>query len=206
MKKFILIGSILCYVNLFSQDSIQKLPFSEVCSPYNINENMLSANLSSTYPGNENIVQFTYVILPLIERNLQLYFSSKGYGKVNGYEDVFFKNEKPYYKAKYQESIVAGRKPRWIAFNFDMFVIDSNHNFFIKKATITGDPVSLINFFVQFYPTTINFETVKNNKIADCRFMQDIIELGVDPAKNTGSITITNSNFKNEQEFISTLK
>lgn len=196
----------LVFGSLLSQDPIQKLPFSEVCSPYNITENMLSANLSSTYPGNENIVQFTYVILPLIERNLQLYFSSKGYGKVNGSEDVFFKNEKPYYKAKYQESIVAGRKPRWIAFNFDMFVIDSNHNFFVKKATITGDPVSLINFFIQFYPTTINFETVKKNKIADCRFMQDIIELGVDQAKNTGSITITNSNFKNEQEFINTLK
>jgi hypothetical protein len=66
-------------------------------------------------------------------------------------------------------------------------------NTIIKSCQIYGDYGLIIDFYVRFWPTTINLDAVKKERIAYTYYWQDKITLSLNPENNTGRLSIFNT-------------
>lgn len=90
---------------------------------------------------------------------------------------------------------------------FKYFVFDTgSNNTIIQSCQIYGDYILVVDFFVRFWPTTINVDAIKQQRLAYSYFWQDKISLGVNPEKNTGKLTIINTTIKSMVEYTAKAK
>lgn len=89
----------------------------------------------------------------------------------------------------YSERIAHGRAAKKIFVKYNL--VKEGDNYIIKGCEITGNPDLLVLFFVQFWNTKINFDTAKQNEIANYTFMSDKVSLIYGPTAKPLKILIT---------------
>jgi hypothetical protein len=72
---------------------------------------------------------------------------------------------------------------------FDYKVIDNGSENVIKGCKITGDRISLISFFIDYWPTKLTIDDKKPIGVYTCQFLEDVIDLHLNGANSYIEIT-----------------
>lgn len=94
----------------------------------------------------------------------------------------------------YSSGLISNSESK-LKFNFKVFSID--HHLIIESITITGDLPTLFAFFVDYWPTKITVEDLKNTKLGTSKYYMDLVEFDIN------RIFITNSTISSPEEFLS---
>lgn len=154
----------------------------------------------------EYVTQITYSELNSIDQRMQNFMRDKmgmvitkapTFGKEDGMQTLTIRYNK--------QTLVGTSYDPHINFKYFLFDIGTN-NAIIKSCQIYGDYGLVVDFYVRFWPTTINLDAVKKQRIAYSYYWQDKITLGLNPENNTGRLSIFNTTIKSIAEYKSKAK
>ena len=92
---------------------------------------------------------------------------------------------------------IAQSKAQKLIISYD--VVKVNDVYTIRSAKMTGDKERLLDFFIVFWETTINFKEPSGNSDVSLNMGQDVVKYYFNKGKPY--ITVTNSTYKNLEEF-----
>ena len=92
---------------------------------------------------------------------------------------------------------IAQGKPGTLTISYDVVKVSDIYT--IQSVKITGDKLRLIDFFVEFWNTTPNFQEPSGNSDVSLNMGQDVVKYYFNKGKPY--ITVTNGTYKNVEEF-----
>ena len=195
MRHFVLFIALIFTTNIYCQIGITDKNRYDI-TPYPSTLLNILAGLSSTNNG-DYLTPFSYCDLQLVQERLFAYFQDR-LGMYSDFDKCTFKNNIfTQYLIKSGVYINEPKKYLWIKYHvFD----NSLKNKIVKYVEIYGDWNSLLDFYVSYWPTTININ-VDKNKISNTSFWQDKCELKYDINKKQGYLIIKNGTIKDEVEY-----
>ncbi len=164
--------------------------FSQQISPYYPNRIRLGSL-------NENETQVTYVdfnfvslrMQDFLDKKLEMSFVDTKYNIVGGKGTI---------TNTYKESIAIGRNPRSLNFTYTVFPIGSHY--VIKQLKTTGASNLVTLFFVSYWTTTLNINTISKTEIAYNYLAQDKASYYYNKGKTF--VKVVNNTIKDDEKFI----
>lgn len=192
----ILITSILLLNSLLilSQDD-QRLDYSPFAQTQD--EVLFDASVASPY--HKYATPIAYYDYEFVETMVQSFFYSVLQMTVVGDAVDTKENNRDVITCKYQKKAIMG-KIQYVYTKNTVF-INKAGNQITMAFQIYGYYGYVLDFYVHFWPTTINYEPSDKNTIAYNYMLMDKITLKLDLAKQTGTITIINNTFKTTDEY-----
>jgi len=200
MKKPILLVllAFLC-LNARSQEAE---PNRRDYSPYGLDENHLSFQMRQLAPHGD-ATQITYFDLNFADGLIQDFMSNRLNFAVTNVSKFIKVGINETFTVTYTQMATMGGKPAHLYFKYLIFTNKQNHPI-IKSLDISGYSLSVINFFVSYWPTVINFDPSKT-KIAYSHLWQDKATIKCNQATGVWSISIENTTIHDLNEYYSEL-
>lgn len=190
MKTYLLIAVLFTSCLSYSQqDTIEnKKSLYESYSEREIEVSM------SALADHKLLTQFTGFPLNFVDIKVQLYCTD--YLNYCQDENPEFKMEETnkYLKTKYSKCIRGDEPEYFIHFKYNLFL--KGDNLLIKSCKISGYDKFVLNFYISYWPTKLNFEAAKKNELVINYLLQDRVALTWNPEKKYAEINITNTTVK----------
>jgi len=194
MKTFIALLLALLCLNVNAQNLDSRLDYS----PYGLGNSMLSFKMK-LLSHHGDATQVTYFDLNFVDQLMQHFVQNQlhmtivafpVFGKENGLQTLTI-------RYKQQATIGTTRIP-YLIFKYAFFENKEKHPI-IKSCTISGTSMSVVNFYVKYWPTSINFD-VSKDKVAYNYLLQDKATIRVN-ANGGWTITIENTTIHDLKEY-----
>lgn len=158
---------------------------------YNYLDNYFNSN--SKYPHS---TQFTYIDINYVSPKIEQFVSDKlNLCRVSELDKYDFTDFDKIIEYNYKTCIGVG-KPKTLLIRFVVFAHENN--LIIKKVIIKGFDEYVLQFFIKFWYTKLNFDTVREGEIVSNFFLQDKVFL----VRNKDlTIDIESSTIKSQEEF-----
>jgi hypothetical protein len=140
--------------------------------------------------------QMTYFDLNFISSNVSDFLMSKMLMNIENTDSSKMLFDGGKLTITYTDRIVQSKAQKLII-SYD--VVKVNDVYTIKSVKMTGDKERLLDFFIVFWETTINFKAPSGNSDVSLNMGQDIVKYYFNKGKPY--ITVTNSTYKNLEEF-----
>uniref|UniRef100_UPI0025FEB6C1 hypothetical protein n=1 Tax=uncultured Mucilaginibacter sp. TaxID=797541 RepID=UPI0025FEB6C1 len=197
MKNLIAILLAFLYFNANAQDYGKNV---RDYSPYGIDYPMLSLKMQ-LLSHHGYATQITYFDLNFVDQRMQDFMRNElgmsivgfpKFSKTNGYQTL----EVGYVK---NGVYVGNNKIRHLYFKYTLFENRSKRSM-IKSLKIYGSSVDVIDFYVRYWPTAINFDQSKS-KIAFNYLLQDKATISCSTTDGSWSILVENTTIHDVNEF-----
>jgi TonB family protein len=149
--------------------------------------------------------QITYFDVNIVTERVQSFIQNSLGLYPNGNSDFNTKNKtitftyiQPY------ASIGTITRPRKLNIKFNYF-INAMKSIIIEKCLVSGDYSLVLDFYINFWPTTIHLQPSKN-KVAYSSFWQDKISLSPISTNGTATLTVINGTIKDIADYELQLK
>lgn len=155
-----------------------------------IDNPMLSANMAALAPHGK-LTQFTGMDLNFVSSRVQDFMDNIMQYTFSG--DPKMDNTKPIktFVEKYIPKVSFSQSNEFIQFKY--FAVVDRKSFTIQTCEITGTLYSLINFYISYWTTKINYEGRKEGEIVHSHLLNDDISFQFFPSSGKGKIVIKSS-------------
>ncbi len=187
---------IVSFITLLSIHAIAQ-DLERVVSPYPQKSDELLAATMKPLARHGKLTQMTYMGLNFVNGRIHSFMGIKkakdGEIKFSG-KNVSLQDVYQYY----------GGKKMFVTFKLFSY----GHGFVIEEVDITGDYRMVLDFMVDYWDLNLSFDRAEASKgeIVVNNTMQDRVAFSGNLVKNTASISIRNTQFKNIDEFIKFFK
>ncbi|MEO2064476.1 MAG: hypothetical protein ABGW97_15950 [Christiangramia sp.] len=182
MKRLLL----LLILSLFLQDSV-----AQKVSPYYPTPSLGSSN-------NQFETQITYFDLNFVNSKIQEFLSRKLEMTLQGDSNYNLDGGKGTISESYLDKISINKEPRKMTFSFEVFPVEGE--LVVKTLKITGDTDAVLDFFVRYWSTNLNFDDVKRKEVVSNRYLQDRISFTFNEGNST--IEVQNTTIKDDEKFV----
>jgi len=199
MKTLFTVCIVLLCLNAYSQQGVQRLDLS----PYGLTEQILDVKMR-LLAGHEDATQITYFDLNFVEQRMQDFMKKKMGMTITDVSKFIKTSSYETFTVTYTQMATIGTtKIPKLYFKYTIFG-NKDKNPIIKSLEITGTSIHVINFFVRYWPTTLNID-VSKSKIAYNYLVQDKATIRLNPANAAWSISVENTSIKTLDDYYSQL-
>ena len=135
------------------------------------------------------VTQFCNMELNFVNMRVQDYMAMRGYLQQPDLMKINMIGTNKYIQEGYISKFSQSLNPHKIFVKYNVKPLADNE-YYITSCEIFGFPEYVINFFIGFWPTALNFDDCKKKEIVNCTFSFDKIGLYIDVIKNTAKIKI----------------
>lgn len=200
MKYLILITFCIQFLNCFAQDYDERIDYS----PYGLTYGYLNANMRSLAP-HQQLTQFTFFDMNFVNIRLQNFLENELSLIMVGEPTEDIKKDKYCIIERYEKGIqINHSKPYYIKVIYNLY--PEGKNLIIKSCEISGYWNYIVDLYIKYWNTTLNFEAAKKGEIVVNYLMQDRISLSLNAQNETGKISIVNTTIKNIAEYNEIIK
>ena len=169
-------------------------------SPYGLNYTMLDVNMR-LLANHGDATQITYFDLNFVDQRMQNFMGAYMHMEVAHFPTIIKQGIYNILTIRYlQQATMGTTHIPSLYFKYTYFVNKDNHPI-IKSLYLYGDANYVIDFYVRYWPTTINFDETRN-KIAYNYLLQDKATIRFN---GTWSITIENTTIHSMDEYYNQL-
>lgn len=195
MKPFLtLCMAMLCFSTYAQFDANRK-----DYSPYSIDIQKLAIQMRML-SQHEDATQITYFDLNFVDQLMQDFMRKEMNMAVVHFPKFSIENGNHVLTIKYTgQATMRTSKIQYLIFKYTYFD-NKDKNPIIKSLVISGASNKVINFYVSYWPTTINFDG-SHNKVAYNYLLQDKATIRLNPTNAQWSISIENTTIHTQDEY-----
>lgn len=169
-------------------------------SPYGLDYPMLSFKMQ-TLSNHGYATQITYFDLNFVDQRMQNFLRTQLNMSFSGFPKFTKENGYQILNVGYVKdgAYIGNQKIRHLYFKYTLFENKSKRSM-IKSLKIYGSAIDVIDFYVRYWPTTINFDQSKS-KIAFNYLLQDKATIACSTKDGSWSISVENTTIHDTNEF-----
>jgi hypothetical protein len=168
-------------------------------SPYGAAYSNLSFSMSQIAPHG-HLTQFTYFDINFVSQRFEDFLTNNDFLAQVGETEIEMSKPDKFIAKRFQKKAqYNSTKPRSILVKYNLF--DNNGLLMVKSCEISGYWDYVIELYVYYWTTNMNFEAAKKAEVAVSFLLQDRIALTLNAVKEYGSILITNTTIKSSDQF-----
>ena len=194
MKQLIAFLLLTSSIFSYSQDYFERTDLS----PYGQKYSHLDANMSAL-SSHKYLTQFTYFELNFVNTRLEQYLTL--YSDYSMSDDIIFVMDKPekYLINTYEKKVSSSSNKRTFQVKYNLF--EEEGNLLIKSVEISGYWEYIIDIYINYWTTNLNFEATKKEETVINYLLQDRVALTLNAKTKTGKIVITNTSINNLTDY-----
>jgi hypothetical protein len=140
------------------------------------------------------LTQITGFEINFVDTRIQEYLSKYTILGLVGEPSVNMIGSNKYIIQKYEQKIQYNNN-KTSTFNVKYnLIIDKQNRIIIKSCKIYGSSLHVLDFYVNFWPTSLNFEAAKKNEVVVNFLLQDRVALKWIPSTDYAEIIVTSTN------------